>query len=99
MTYQWLDNEAVERLLKDICRANAGEFDIASIANAPVLADYKTALGYAFALQGVVRGHPRLRDGKEIVTSQLFYLNQELGIARTMSRWYRLGKRDQDRGN
>lgn len=99
MTYQWIDNDATERLLNDIRRANSGELDTASIAGAPILDGFKTALGYAYALTGIVTGHPRLSDGKKIVTSQLFYLNSELGVARTMNRWYRLGNRDQGRGN
>ncbi|WP_312862228.1 DUF6634 family protein [Rhizobium sp. P32RR-XVIII] len=36
-------------------------------------------------------GHPKVPDGKMACTSELFYLDRERGIARTMSRWYRLG--------
>lgn len=91
--FHWLSSEATERLLDDIRRVNAGEFDIQTIASAPVLEGYRTVIGTAYALTGVVSGHPRLKDGKEIVTSQLFYANEELGICRTMNRWYRLGSR------
>lgn len=42
-------------------------------------------------LEGVVEGHPKLGTGREITTSQTFYLDTELGIARTLNRWYRLG--------
>ncbi|MBB3315899.1 hypothetical protein FHT77_001764 [Rhizobium sp. BK181] len=90
MTYQWLDEATVLRLLKDLQLAEAGEFEKLPIANAPLLRDSRTVLGNVFALSGTVTGHPRLRDGKEIVTSQLFYLNKDLGIARTMNRWYRV---------
>lgn len=90
LTYQWLDDATVVRLLKDLQRAAAGDFENLPIADAPVLANYKPVLGNVFALTGTVTGHPRLRDGKEIVTSQLFYLNPEVGVARTMNRWYRL---------
>ncbi|WP_261332723.1 DUF6634 family protein [Rhizobium leguminosarum] len=97
--FQWMDSEATVRLLDDIRRANAGDFEIASVADAPVLDDYKAVLGRAYALTGIVCGHPRLTDGKEIITSQLFYLNEELAICRTMNRWYRLGMRNQGRGH
>ena len=90
MTYEWLDDATVLRLLKDLQKAEAGDFKNLPISDAPVLANYKPVLGNVFALSGTVTGHPRLRDGKEIVTSQLFYLNSEVGVARTMNRWYRL---------
>ncbi len=38
-------------------------------------------------------GHPVISDGKPACSSELFYLDPERGIARTMSRWYRLGTR------
>lgn len=97
--FQWIDSRATERLLEDIRRANAGEIKMDAIANAPVLDNYRAVLGRAYALSGVVCGHPRLEDGKEIVTSQLFFLDPDRGIARTMNNWYRLSKRDWGRGN
>lgn len=44
-------------------------------------------------LVGKPVGHPSIADGKPAYSSELFYLDQERGIARTMSRWYRLGTR------
>lgn len=38
-------------------------------------------------------GHPVIFDGNPACSSELFYLDPERGIARTMSRWYRLGTR------
>jgi hypothetical protein len=38
-------------------------------------------------------GHPAILDGKPACSSELFYFDPERGIARTMSRWYRLGTR------
>ncbi|WP_343227779.1 DUF6634 family protein [Rhizobium laguerreae] len=38
-------------------------------------------------------GHPSVTRGKPVASSELFYLDPERGIARTMSRWYRLGTR------
>lgn len=99
MKYEWLDNETVERLLESIRAVNADGLDLESLAAAPVLENYRTAIGAAFALSGTVHGHPRLRDGREIVTSQLFYLDPDLGIARTMNRWYRLGSRHRSGGH
>ncbi|WP_440657825.1 DUF6634 family protein [Ensifer adhaerens] len=72
----------------------AGTVDEAVLAAAPILQFYKLVVGPACALGGVVRGHPHLPDGHEIVSSQLFYLDAERGVARTLNRWYRLGLPD-----
>ncbi|MFN3973469.1 MAG: DUF6634 family protein [Gemmobacter sp.] len=45
------------------------------------------------ALAGTVTGHALLREGRPIVTSNLVCLNEDARLARTMSRWYRLGRR------
>ncbi|WP_348647031.1 DUF6634 family protein [Rhizobium leguminosarum] len=90
MIYRWLDGATVVRLLHDLRRVESGELGDFQTGEAPMLGNYRAVIGQAFALKGIVSGHPRLGDGKEIVTSQLFYLNSEIGIARTMNRWYRL---------
>ncbi|WP_431355661.1 DUF6634 family protein [Agrobacterium vaccinii] len=69
------------------------------LAGAPVLSHYKLVLGWSHALKGVVQGHPSLPDGREIVTSQLIYLDPNLGLARTLSRWYRVTDPQQRRGS
>ncbi|WP_051949289.1 DUF6634 family protein [Methylosinus sp. PW1] len=43
------------------------------------------------SLYGVVSGHPRIREGRLTRTSIVLWLDPEAGIARTVSRWYRLG--------
>lgn len=90
MTYQWLDGATVIRLLHDLRRVESGEFGDIQIDKAPLLGNYRPVVGQAFALKGIVSGHPRLADGRDIVTSQLFYLDEDRGLARTMNRWYRL---------
>lgn len=44
-------------------------------------------------LMGRTLGHPSIGNGRPALSSELFYLDSERGIARTMSRWYRLGTR------
>lgn len=44
-------------------------------------------------LVGVPVGHPTLADGKPIFSSELFYLDEQAAVARSFSRWYRLGAR------
>lgn len=43
-------------------------------------------------LIGRSAGHPQIRDGSPMFTTELFYLDQRAGHARTLSRWYRLGQ-------
>ena len=40
---------------------------------------------------GKVSGHPKVK-GEYIATTEVFFLSQPLGLARTSSRWYRLGR-------
>lgn len=42
-------------------------------------------------LKGAVENHPILDDGL-IQTSQVFFIDPSSGLARTYSRWYRLGR-------
>ncbi len=44
-------------------------------------------------LVGRAMRHPAIADGKPAFSSELFYFDPHRGIARTMSRWYRLGTR------
>lgn len=56
----------------------------------PVLLDWKVSAHLAPHLIGHAVGHPVLGN-RHITTSQLFFLDMEVGLARTLSRWYRLG--------
>lgn len=71
------------------------------LAAAPTLHDW------AFAISGVgnlcldgnrVSGHPDLPDGEAVFTSALVFISPTRGIARTASRWYRLGKQRENTG-
>lgn len=42
-------------------------------------------------LIGRPSGHPGIDDGKPCFSSELYYLDPQAGLARTFSRWYRLG--------
>jgi hypothetical protein len=41
-------------------------------------------------ISGIAEDHPKLGT-KPIATSQVFYVNTETGLVRTLNRWYRLG--------
>lgn len=100
MTFRFDDPSVMRRILTDLELLEAGNLDTTHIlATAPLLEEYKLVLGWSHAMGGIVTGHPLLPDGKEIVTSQLMYLDPGIGLARTLSRWYRVGTPRQRRGN
>lgn len=53
------------------------------------LRDWGLAIKMTDCLCGIVENHPHREDGL-VVTSEVFYIDRDLGIARTGSRWYRL---------
>ena len=66
---------------------------VAEIESAPLLDAWCPQPGESgrLVLFGRVTGHPRLMDGDLITTSPLLWLDEDRRLARTVSRWYRLG--------
>ncbi|QKK18886.1 hypothetical protein [Rhizobium indicum] len=64
-------------------------------ADAPSAAFNSWTLGKRVVpcLIGRPLGHPLISDGRPAFSSELFYFDPNRGIARTLSRWYRLGTR------
>jgi len=58
--------------------------------DAPVISNWVLSHRPEPILIGDVFGHPGIPDGPAF-TSGLYYADPERGIARTLSRWYRLG--------
>ncbi len=64
-----------------------------TMASAPLLEEWRLAVRPMPCLEGLATGHPLLPGNKRlIVTSDLWLFSPELGLARTFSRWYRLGE-------
>ncbi len=42
-------------------------------------------------LVGHAFGHPSIDDGRRALTSEVYYVDPSLRLARTLSRWYKLG--------
>ncbi|MGI6852056.1 DUF6634 family protein [Mesorhizobium sp. 1B3] len=62
--------------------------------NAPILDFWSVGVRPAACLIGRAAGHPILcGQDREIITSDLVVISEELGWARTRSRWYRLGQK------
>ena len=86
--------ERLERLLTDVkvIRASQGP-KRADLADAPLLTDFRRATIALPCLVGAVCDHPRLPgDLRPIHTSELWVFAPSQGWARTMSRFYRLGR-------
>jgi hypothetical protein len=66
--------------------------DPAILDDAPILDHWSLAERSEPCLIGIQRGHPVLNGNSGITTSRLYFLDREAGIARTLSRWYRLGQ-------
>jgi hypothetical protein len=85
---------ALERAIEDLRQAEAGE--VPDLADAPIIDDWLIVdLDGALAMVGLVTGHPTLPDSI-VMTSVLVGINEQAGWARTVSRWYRLGRRAGD---
>ena len=58
---------------------------------APYIEGWSIVPRAELALQGTVEGHPLIAAGP-VLTSGLYVLDREAGFARTLSRFYRLGR-------
>jgi hypothetical protein len=86
------DLARLESLTADFRRLAAGGPPTAeSLRSAPVLDQYRLATRPLLSLIGVCLEHPRL-NGPIITTSDLWVFAPDLGWARTLSRFYRLGR-------
>jgi hypothetical protein len=90
VTYRYLSPESLRCLAEDLRRVDATPGLSDAEDSAPVLQGFEVSFIPVPCLTGIVSGHPKLPDGHRIVTSQIFYLNSKLLIARTLNRWYRL---------
>lgn len=87
------DLRTLESLADDLAAVSDGSFNFADVKNAPVLKHVSIVHRPMQCLEGVVEGHPRLPDGRRIVTSQLWAACDAHALfARTLNRWYRIEK-------
>ena len=91
MKFVYTSSEVAQRLSADLRLIETGSLTIKSLETAPLLEAHQMYSRRTASLSGYVFGHPSLSDGREIMTSQLIYMDTEIGIARTIKRWYRLG--------
>jgi len=83
--------DCANRLATDIERLVAdGSPSAADLSSAPVLDHWRPAPRILTCLAGMVTGHPIVRDGRMMLTSQLFAIDEEARWARSWSRLYSL---------
>ncbi len=84
----------LERLLADLKAMRDGRAPSEQeLAQAPILDRYLPGTRPVPCLVGEASGHPTLQGiGRLIYTSDLWVHALEAGWARTLSRWYRLGR-------
>ena len=59
----------------------------------PILDRWAPAFGHSVYLVGLSTGHPKLiGENRLISTSELMLVSEDQAWARTLSRWYRLGR-------
>jgi hypothetical protein len=89
-----IETERVRSLLADMERILGGH-PPETIANddPPILDQWKLINRPTPCLVGLSTGHPKLPGAnREIVTSDVWLMSDDLTWARTLSRWYRLGR-------
>ncbi|WP_091133625.1 DUF6634 family protein [Microvirga guangxiensis] len=92
-----LVSHEIDRLLRlaaDLQSIRDGRGPTATdLRGAPVLGNWRHRFRPAACLVGDVRHHPMLPGmDRPIVTSDIWVLAPDRGWARTLSRWYRLGR-------
>ncbi|QDG77707.1 DUF6634 family protein [Labrenzia sp. PHM005] len=89
------DIEKLQVLLDDLKSLRAGAYPSRdTLRNAPFLDDYRVITRGIAVLSGDVTGHPIISGTNEpMLSSPLFVVLKDIGAARTLSRWYRLGER------
>jgi hypothetical protein len=91
MKFAYMSAEIAQRLSADLRLVETGSLTIKSLDAAPLLEAHQMYSRPTACLSGDVFGHPLLPDGRDIMTSQLIFMDTDIGIARTINRWYRLG--------
>jgi hypothetical protein len=82
---------SLQALCIDLKKITDGHRPEAELADAPFLDNYGLTFRMAPCLTGMVQGHPSI-DRPAVLTSGLWAYAPELGWARTLNRYYRLGR-------
>jgi hypothetical protein len=89
--------QRLEELANDLRHLDDPDF-AATIPSLVTLSNWSYSSRPVLSLQGIAHEHPLL-GSKPIHTSQIFHIDYERGLVRTLSRWYRLGPRERNLGS
>jgi hypothetical protein len=85
--------ERLRRLAYDLNDIRQGRHPGRKILEqAPTIEDWRLAARPTVCLTGRVSGHPHVREDGIVVTTDLWVIAPALGYARTLSRFYALGR-------
>lgn len=89
-----LEMERLGRLIADIEHIHSGASPEALAGNeTPILDRWVIGQRFVPCLAGLSTGHPLLPGNNRLIgTSDLWMLSEDRSWARTLSRWYRLGR-------
>lgn len=83
----------LRELLRDLENIRVGQHPgQRMLADAATLDNWEVTVRPEPCLTGVIHGHPRIEDGRSAITTELWLLAPTLGYARTLSRFYALGR-------
>lgn len=97
MTGEWLGAQPdlmiprLESLVADLRSVARGQSP-PMLEKAALLDDYLIFQRAVPCLAGRMFDHPDIATGHAGVTSELYFIDVERGVARTFTRWYRLGR-------
>jgi hypothetical protein len=95
------ETDRLARLVADMERIQRGELPqaLAGGEDAPILDRWILGHRPVPCLAGLSTGHPRLAGvNRAIATSDLWLMSEDRSWARTLSRWYRLGRAAEQSG-
>lgn len=96
----WQEIHRLETLVEDLWKVTmTSTWARRDIPDGPLLERWQHASRTVPCLMGLSTGHPKLTgEGRPIITSDLVLFSESAGLARTQSRWYRLGRKIDDGG-
>lgn len=85
------DMIAVYRQLADDLE-RVGRYGPKTVGSAVTISEWVIAKRAVPILLGSVSGHPRIKTGNTAATTEIVFWDEDQRLARTINRWYRLGK-------
>lgn len=69
-----------------------GRVGLQAVESPATISEWVIAKRAVPILLGTVTGHPRISSGKAAATTEIVFWDEQQRLARTINRWYRLGR-------